>query len=94
MNVAARRPGASRFLWYLPVLLIVAFFAFPLVWMVMTAFKQRVDVFASPPKFVFTPTLDNYQRVLTSDYMGALGHSVTVALFSAAFSIVDTRVWM
>jgi len=82
------RSAASRFLWYLPVLAIVLFFAFPLVWMVMTAFKQPVDVFASPPKFRFDPTLDNYRRVLGGDFMGTVGHSVVIALVSAAFSIV------
>ena len=89
MNAAAtNRSPLARLLWYLPVGLIVCFFAFPLVWMVMTALKQPVDVFASPPKFVFQPTLDNYQRVLTSDFMGNIANSVIVAVVSAAFSIV------
>ncbi len=85
---ASSRSPLGRVLWYLPVGLIVAFFAFPLVWMVMTALKQPVDVFASPPKFAFAPTLDNYRRVLASGYMVTVGHSVVVAVVSAAFSIV------
>jgi len=89
MNAAATsRSPLARLLWYLPVGLIVLFFAFPLIWMVMTALKQQVDVFAVPPKFVFEPTLDNYRRVLTSDFMGNLANSVIVAVVSAAFSIV------
>jgi multiple sugar transport system permease protein len=82
------RGGWAQVLWYLPVALIVAFFAFPLIWIVMTAVKPPIEVFAYPPKFVFTPTLDNYRRVLESDYMDALRNSVIVALVSAAFSIV------
>ncbi len=89
MNAAvASRSPLARLLWYLPVGLIVLFFAFPLIWMVLTALKQPVEVFASPPKFVFAPTLDNYRRVLASDYMGTVANSVIVALVSAVFSIV------
>jgi len=89
MNAAATsRSPLARLLWYLPVGLIVLFFAFPLIWMVMTALKQQVDVVAVPPRFVFEPTLDNYRRVLTSDFMGNLANSVIVAVVSAAFSIV------
>ncbi len=82
------RSLAARFVWYLPVLAIVAFFAFPLVWMVMTAFKQPVDVFASPPKFRYDATLDNYRRVFASDFMGTVANSVTIAVVSALGSLV------
>lgn len=82
------RSLAARVVWYLPVLAIVAFFAFPLVWMVMTAFKQPVDVFASPPKFRYDATLDNYRRVFASDFMGTVANSVSIAVVSALGSIV------
>ena len=80
--------SAARFLWYLPVLAIVVFFAFPLVWVGITAFKTQVDVFAYPPKFRFDPTLDNYRRVLTGDFPNALANSVIVAVVSALGSVV------
>ena len=80
--------ATARFFWYLPVLAIVAFFAFPLVWVVMTALKTRVDVFARPPKFVFSPTLDNYRRVLDGPFPDALRNSVVVAIVSALGSVV------
>ena len=82
------RDTAARLLWYLPVLAIVAFFAFPLVWVGSTAFKTQVDVFAYPPKFRFDPTLDNYRRVLTGDFPDALANSVIVAVVSALGSVV------
>jgi multiple sugar transport system permease protein len=91
MNAAAaagHRSPWKGFLWYLPVGLIVLFFAFPLFWMVATALKVPVDVFASPPKFLFSPTLDNYRRVLTSDFMQTVANSVVIAVVSASFSIV------
>lgn len=38
-------------------------YVFPIAWVVSTAFKRRVDIFAMPPKFFFEPTLDNFKRV-------------------------------
>lgn len=88
MTTDRSRFGASQLLWYLPVLLIVAFFAFPLIWVMMTAFKTRVDAFADPPKFFFSPTLDNYRRVLDGPFVDTLGHSVVVAVASALGSVI------
>ncbi|MBT3534119.1 MAG: carbohydrate ABC transporter permease [Rhodospirillaceae bacterium] len=36
---------------------------FPVLWIIMTAFKTRTDALATPPKFIFTPTLDNFVSV-------------------------------
>ncbi len=36
---------------------------FPVLWIIMTAFKTRTDALATPPKFFFTPTLDNFVAV-------------------------------
>lgn len=77
-----------KWLWYAPVLIVTLLFAFPFFWMAMTAFKTRVDTFAIPPKFVFTPTLDNYMAVLNSDFMLALENSIIVAVISTVFSII------
>jgi multiple sugar transport system permease protein len=80
--------AATRLLWYLPVLLITLFFAFPIVWVVTAALKTQVDIFATPPKFLFSPTLDNYRRVLASDFVDSLRNSVIVAVVSALCSVV------
>lgn len=32
----------------------------PLVWMVLTSFKERVDIFSSTPRLTFSPTVQNY----------------------------------
>ncbi len=51
---------------WLAMVAATAFFAFPLFWMLLTAFKARVDVFAPTPVFLFRPTLDNYWLALTA----------------------------
>ncbi len=45
----------------------ITFITFPLIWILMMSFKGFDDVIAYPPKFLFTPTLENYQSVLLGD---------------------------
>ena len=42
----------------------LAVWAFPVIWGLMTSFKTERDVLAYPPKFIFTPTLENYREVM------------------------------
>ena len=36
---------------------------FPVLWIILTAFKTRTDALAVPPKLFFTPTLENFTSV-------------------------------
>ena len=50
----------------LKVLGLGAYFTFalgPVIWIAMMSLKNPNDVIASPPKFVFTPTLENYKII-------------------------------
>lgn len=40
-------------------------FIVPFVWMVMSAFKNSVEVTAYPPTFIFIPTLENFKELFT-----------------------------
>src|ERR1700722_5976264 len=33
---------------------------FPVIWMILAAFKTRADALATPPKLLFTPTLEHF----------------------------------
>ena len=35
---------------------------FPFLWMLTSSFKTQVDIISWPPKFIFTPTLQNYHE--------------------------------
>ena len=59
-----KKVGASA-LTTLTWLIALIFFA-PVLWMVLTAFKQESDAASSPPKFVFEPTLDQFGAVLNA----------------------------
>ncbi|RYE10611.1 MAG: carbohydrate ABC transporter permease [Hyphomicrobiales bacterium] len=57
--------------------------------MVLTSFKQQVDIFTVPPKLFFEPTFDSYIRYFQrSDIVGKLANTVIIASCSALLSIV------
>jgi multiple sugar transport system permease protein len=72
---------------YALTLLITLVFVFPLLWVVMSSFKTRLDLFAIPPKWVFTPTLENYTGILDSDFTKQFANSLLIAVISTIFSI-------
>ena len=43
---------------------------FPVLWIILTAFKTRPDALAVPAKLFFTPTLDNFERVFVRVALG------------------------
>ena len=53
----------TKVLFYLMLVLIIIPILFPFVWMLMSSFKTQVDIISWPPKFVFTPVMQNYNRV-------------------------------
>jgi len=69
------------------IILVTIIFAFPLYWLFATSLKTRVQVFALPPKLVFSPTFANYLQVINSWFMGNLFNSFLIAALSTIFSI-------
>ncbi len=64
-------------------------FLAPVGWMLLQSFKTQIDVIAQPPKFLFTPTWDNYAAVLgTSGFITAFGTSVLVACGSVGTGLL------
>lgn len=87
MEMTQHQHPMRRFLWYLPALLITALFAFPLVWILMTAVKPALIIQNYPPVFRFSPTLDNYRLVFDSTFPDAMVNSLIIAISSAIFSV-------
>jgi multiple sugar transport system permease protein len=53
-----------RILRYILLAIALAFFIFPIFWLITTSFKYDVDVFSMPGKLLFfTPTLKNFSHV-------------------------------
>ncbi|GGG62346.1 sugar ABC transporter permease [Kocuria dechangensis] len=57
-------------------------FFMPVLWMVLSSFKQEADAASSPPKFFFVPTLDQYAAILGSGAGGYFLNSAIATLVS------------
>lgn len=68
-------------------LVFALFVLFPIIWILMMSLKQFGDIIAYPPRFLFTPTLENYSAILlgsetpglttgVSDYVRFLFNSI------------------
>ncbi|MGH8780987.1 carbohydrate ABC transporter permease [Paraburkholderia sp.] len=52
---------------------------FPILWAVLNSLKNLLDIVTPTPRFIFTPTLDNYRQVLSSpEVLIGLGNSVAI----------------
>jgi len=55
----------------------------PVVWLLMTSFKKPVDVYAMPPKIIFTPTVENYVTLFVErNFLHYLNNSIIVSFFA------------
>lgn len=67
--MAARRPiGEAGWGWALGALVVSVIYFFPVLWIILTAFKSYSDALAVPPVWLFRPTLDNFIEVFLRSY--------------------------
>ncbi|KRB35218.1 hypothetical protein ASD93_15365 [Microbacterium sp. Root180] len=70
------------------VAIIVAYLS-PIVWLVLTSFKDRIDIFSSAPTLFFTPTLDNYvEAFVDKGFADNLVNSAVVGVVSTLVAMV------
>lgn len=70
------RRRARDSVWAVLAWVIALGFFFPVLWMVLTAFKEEGDAYTDPPKLFFTPTLQQFRDVLDSGIGTTLLNSV------------------
>jgi multiple sugar transport system permease protein len=89
-HAAPRRKGRFGSRLRIAAGVIVCFiFLFPLIWMVLTSFKEQRDIFTMPPTLFFTPTLESYVTYLQRpDIWRRLVNTVIVAVGSGLVSII------
>jgi sorbitol/mannitol transport system permease protein len=63
-------------------------FVFPVIWMVLTSFKQEQDAASNPPSWVFTPTLDQYVTVFDRNITPFLLNSLMASVFSTLLVVL------
>jgi multiple sugar transport system permease protein len=94
-----RRPsGVSEAGWGRTVVatIVSLIYFFPVLWIIMTAFKTYNDALAIPPKFIFTPTLENFVGVFSRPYSAGADAQATnfdLYFFNSIF-IAGTSVFL
>jgi len=84
-----RQNPVTRILFYLGILLIAVILLFPFLWMLMSSFKTQVDIISWPPKFIFEPTLRNYERVFgEQDFLQYFKNSTIVGVSAVAGALL------
>ncbi|MGC4935447.1 carbohydrate ABC transporter permease [Gordonia sp. DT30] len=82
-DVRRRRSPRQMALTTITWILAIGFF-FPVLWMVLTAFKKESDAATSPPTFFFTPTLDQFRNVFDA----GIGTPLLNSLFATVASTI------
>lgn len=74
---------------FLIALSMVMWLIFPPMWMILTSFKRGRDVFALPPKLIFTPTIENYLLIFgRPDLLQVFWNTVIVSVVASALTLI------
>lgn len=88
-EIKTRRRGTPKgaLLGVLTWILAIGFF-FPVLWMVLTAFKKESDAATNPPTFLFTPTLQQFRNVFDAGIGTPLLNSLFATIASTALVLL------
>src|SRR6476646_5234156 len=79
----------KRIFWLIVWVFVLTVYLFPFAWMVMTGFRNPVDTYSWPPKFIFTPTLQGFHYLFeVRNFQSYLNNSLIVSLLSTFFVIL------
>jgi multiple sugar transport system permease protein len=92
----------AKILYGLALAFFFLLFMFPFVWMLLSSFKTQSQIMEMPPKWIFTPTFNNYKEVFEGQEFGwymvnsfviAAGATLAALLLGlpAAYSIARSR---
>ncbi len=80
---------AKRIGFFLLVLLVVVPVIFPLAWIFASSLKTQVDITATPPRWIFSPSWQNYRRVFQEqNFLQFFYNSAVVGVSAVALSLV------
>lgn len=71
------------------IVLILVFFLAPFLWMVLNSLKTPLQIIKLPPDLIFTPTLNNYRNVFsTQNFSSYILNSIIIGGGSTFFGLV------
>lgn len=78
----------NPYLWAAPLALFLVVSLLPYLWIVLASFKARPDLLTQPPRWIFSPTLENYRQILVEKGFGTyLTNSLTIGVASTLIAI-------
>lgn len=90
MSTKQRAKPVDLWLRVILTTLIIVFFMIPVLWIVETAFKLKIDMFKLPPRWIgFKPTLKNFAYVLDAMPIAKwAGNSLAISLGTMILSVI------
>ena len=75
---------------YTLFVLMILTWVFPVLWIILTSFKVRTDIFTLPPKIFFNPTVEHYIEafIRTSDIAFGIFNSVVIATVTTFLTLL------
>ena len=66
---------------------VIIFVVFPLIWLALASLKTRAAALKVPPRLIFSPGFDAYEKILASGLAHAFLNSFTIALTNVVLSL-------
>ena len=87
-----RDSRTARVLRTLAASLVVIWSGFPILFLVLSSLKPARDILAFPPRFVFSPTLENYRALFERwpEFFDALRNSLIVTIGATVLTVLVT----
>jgi multiple sugar transport system permease protein len=75
---------------YTVFILMILIWAFPVLWVILTSFKVRTDIFTLPPKIFFNPTVEHYIEafIRSSDIAFGIFNSIIIATVTTLLTLL------
>jgi multiple sugar transport system permease protein len=70
------------------VLVLVLLVLAPFLWLLQMSVKTQEDIFAFPPKLVFTPTLEHYRTIWDTAFRRSFTNSAVIGAVSTALAML------
>jgi len=82
-------PILKKLLFGLVIILVMVPVMFPFLWMLASSMKTQVDIVAWPPRLLFSPTLQNYERVFREqNFLKYFINSAVIGISAVAMSLI------
>jgi multiple sugar transport system permease protein len=84
-----RRSTPIEVLRYGIIIIVLLWTIFPIAWLILTSLKPANDIMVSPPRFFFTPTLENYAYAMgKANFAVFIANTLVVSLVSTIFVVI------